>query len=181
MRFPFNEKKATQAAAFLLKRHNASLNYMLLTKLLYYADREALLKRGAPITGDQMVSMDYGPVLSAVLDFIKHTKEPGPTWRAYIETAPNYVVNLLREPEIDELSPFEIQTLAKVDEAHGSKDPFDLSNESHSLPEWRDPHGSSVPIQVEELFEGEKKSEEIADVAANARVEWFFRDLEEND
>jgi hypothetical protein len=181
VRFPFNEKKAAQAGAFLLKRHGGSLNYMLLIKLLYYSDRQALIRRGAPITGDQMVSMDYGPVLSTVLDFIKYTREPGPEWSAYIAKAPNYTVRLVaNEPQVDELSAFELEILQRIDEEHGSKDPFDLSQESHGLPEWRDPHGSSIPISVEDVLEGERNSEkDILDTEANARIEWFFRNLED--
>jgi len=183
VRFPFNEKKASQAAAFILMRHEGSLNYMLLNKLLYYSDREALLTRGAPITGDLMVSMDYGPVLSTVLDFIRHTREPGPDWKAYIERAPNYTVRLrVDNPVIDELSKFELEILQAVDEKHGSKDPFDLSQESHALPEWVDPHGCSIPIPFESVLELEHSSaQDIRDTQSNAQIEWFFRHLEEPD
>ena len=64
----FNEVKATQAAARLLRNRGGRMSYMKLIKLLYLADREALSRWGRPITTDKYVSMDKGPVLSRVLD-----------------------------------------------------------------------------------------------------------------
>ena len=52
MRMRFNEKKATQAAARFLRLCKGCMNYMKLIKLLYIADREALLRWGRPITTD---------------------------------------------------------------------------------------------------------------------------------
>jgi uncharacterized phage-associated protein len=63
----FNERKATQAAAYLLKRRGGKMSYMKLIKLLYFADRVALSRFGRPITTDRYVSMDRGPVLSHIL------------------------------------------------------------------------------------------------------------------
>jgi uncharacterized phage-associated protein len=57
VRFPFDERKAAQAAAYLLKKHDGRLNFMKLIKLLYLADRKSLLENGKPITGDRMLAM----------------------------------------------------------------------------------------------------------------------------
>jgi uncharacterized phage-associated protein len=66
----FDESKATEAAAFLLSRSDQTMNYMKLIKLLYLADREALIRWGRPISTDRYVSMKHGPVLSNVLNLI---------------------------------------------------------------------------------------------------------------
>ena len=76
-RLPFNEKKATQAAAHLLKLRGGKMSYMKLIKLLYLADREAILAWGRPITTDGYASMDRGPVLSRVLDLATDGEDPG--------------------------------------------------------------------------------------------------------
>ncbi len=68
MRLRFNERKATQAAAHLLKLRGGEMSFMKLINLLYLADRSALLQWVRPITTDSYVSMDRGPVLSRVLD-----------------------------------------------------------------------------------------------------------------
>src|SRR4051812_9596906 len=52
MRISFNEQKATQAAARLLELRGGRISYLKLIKLLYLADREALLQWGRPITTD---------------------------------------------------------------------------------------------------------------------------------
>jgi uncharacterized phage-associated protein len=44
--------------------------YIKLIKLLYLADREALLRWGRPITTDRHVSMPKGPVVSQIYDLI---------------------------------------------------------------------------------------------------------------
>ena len=43
-------------------------DYIKLIKLLYLADRAALIETGSPITGDRYVSMKFGPVLSNVFE-----------------------------------------------------------------------------------------------------------------
>ncbi len=74
---PFNETKATQAAAHLIKRRGQGyMSYMKLIKLLYFADREALLRWGSPITADTFYSMDRGPVLSRVHDLVTEGASP---------------------------------------------------------------------------------------------------------
>ena len=42
MASPFNERKATEAAAHLLALRGGQMHYLKLLKLLYIADREAL-------------------------------------------------------------------------------------------------------------------------------------------
>ena len=76
-RIRFNEKKATQAAAHLLRLRGGRMSYMKLIKLLYLADREALLRWGRTISTDRYVSMDRGPVLSRVLDLATDGEDPG--------------------------------------------------------------------------------------------------------
>ena len=73
----FNERKATQAAAFLLKIRGGRMSYLKLIKLLYLADRAALARWGRPITTDRHVSMNHGPVLSRVLDLVNDGDAPG--------------------------------------------------------------------------------------------------------
>jgi hypothetical protein len=48
----FDERKATEATALLLSLRGGQMHYMKLIKLLYLADRRALLRWGIPITTD---------------------------------------------------------------------------------------------------------------------------------
>src|SRR5438876_12443906 len=112
----FREDRTTQAAARLLKRRGGRMPYLSLIKLLYLADRKALLELGRPISYDLFVSMPHGPVLSRTLDLI--TGEPDPKdpsyWRKYISGPENYHVRLLSEAPNDRLSTAEETILDRV-------------------------------------------------------------------
>jgi len=77
IRFAFDERKATAAAAFLLEQAGGSLEYFTLIKLMYFADRESLDAFGRPISGDRFVSMANGPALSTVYNLIKQVVPMG--------------------------------------------------------------------------------------------------------
>lgn len=156
---------------------------MHLVKLLYYADRQAILESGRPITGDQMTSMDRGPVLSEILNFVRGEKKPGFDWQEYIsKRRSDFTVGLLKaKPESDKLSHYELDILAEVDKQHGLKDRFDFSAESHRLPEWTDPDGSSIAIEIADILRHEQNSDkDVKDVEEVSRVEWFFRALDDD-
>lgn len=167
MRLPFNEAKAAQAAAFLLKLNGGKMNYMSLIKLLYLADREALLTWGRPVTTDNYVSMDKGPVLSNTLNLINELREPGTPeiWNQYISTPKDYEVQLLKDAPDEELSPAEEELLYKIYAEHGRKNPWQLVGFVHKLPEWQDPHGSAIPIAYRDILSAGNKTEvEIASI-----------------
>ncbi len=163
MRFVFNERRAAQAAAHLLKRNGGEISYMVLIKLLYYADRKSLIRIGRPITGDSMFSMKNGPVLSTILDLIHMGKRDRPSvWFEYVSEPSNYTVSLIKQnPETDELSKYELNMLDEVFEEFGSVEKWDLVEMTHQLPEWHDPDRSSIAIEPETILasEGKDKSE----------------------
>ena len=185
MRFPFNERKAAQAAAYLLARNNGRLNYMKLIKLLYLADRKALLEHGKPITGDRMVSMPKGPVLSGILTLINwgQRREEPCIWLEYISPPRQYEVELADpNPKFDRLSERERRILDQVFERYGRIDKWSLVEITHELPEWRDPRGSSIPIDPADILRAEGFSEEaIRRVAHEAEQAVFMAKLEDLD
>src|SRR5437868_161662 len=105
----FNERRATEAAAFFLKLRGGRMSYLKLIKLLYLLDREALLRWGRPVTTDRYVSMDNGPVVSRIYNLIREQSAPGtdPIWRSYISAPLEWEVSLLSSPDPEELSPAE--------------------------------------------------------------------------
>lgn len=174
MRFVFNERKAAQAAAQLLLMHTGhSMDLYRLLKLLYIADRRSLVETGYAITGDTMVSMRFGTVLSSVYDAIKDSRK-FPTWSEYIGRGnENSVVLLEAEPEAGELSRYEVGLLREVHSEFGNYSFNDLRDFTHELPEWRDPGNSSSPIAPEEILRSAGRSEEeIQRVAASAEAHW---------
>lgn len=173
MRPRFREEKATQAAARLLNLRGGRMSYMKLIKLLYLAERESLTRFGAPLTYDSYVSMPYGPVLSATLDRINEPEmyENG-YWEKYIGPKRNYEV-ALNDPKADaprdQLSPAEEALIDEIFQRYGHMSRWELVEFTHTLPEWTDPEGSSLPITPDEILLSEGYTEE--DVA-EMKAEW---------
>jgi uncharacterized phage-associated protein len=163
----FREDRATQAAAFLLKLNKKRIGfpvmrYIKLIKLMYLADREALLCLGHLITYDRLVSMDNGPVLSRVLDLIKG-KVSGEYWRQHISRWLPYWVILTSDPSTDHLSVAEEKILLDVFRRFGHLGWRKLIDLTHRLPEWKDPHGSALTIEPREVLISQDVSAEEAD------------------
>ncbi|WP_371436578.1 Panacea domain-containing protein [Polaromonas sp.] len=158
----FNERKAAQAAAFLLYRAGGRLPLLKLVKLLYLSERHSLKEYGDTITGDSFVAMPHGPVLSMTYDHINGGQpvvEGG--WTAWVaDRSGNDVAlrdaSMIGNPEHDllALSETDIECLEAVWAEFGRMDRWDLVKYTHSeaCPEWEDPKGSSRPIPPARLF-----------------------------
>jgi uncharacterized phage-associated protein len=178
MRPQFQEAKATQLAAFLLKKRGGRMHYLKLIKLMYLIDREGLSRWGRSMTRANYVSMDKGPVLSEVLNLITEERLGESYWRRFISAPQGYEVALENEPEFDEFSRAELRLVEEIYERFGHWNRWDLVHYTHDLPEWRNPNGSSLPIDYREVLQAEGKSyEEIAeimgDIEETARFESY--------
>ncbi len=136
--------------------------YLKLIKLLYLADRKALLDLGRPISCDLFVSMPHGPVLSRTYDLILGEPEKDSYWRRYISAPEDYQIRLLGDAPNDQLSPAEEGILDSVFREFGAMDKWALRDYTHGLPEYHDPDGSSVPIALMEILTGQGVPEEDA-------------------
>jgi uncharacterized phage-associated protein len=177
IKFRFHPEKAVEAAAILLKLHGKPMKYLGLLKMLYIADRLALKTMDQPITGDRYVSMDYGPVLSGVYDLIKGQPVDSalPLWSKYISPRDSNYVDLLQYPGNEELCEEEEMILKQVYNTFGHLDPFHVAEWTDDLPEWKDPHGSAIPILVEDVLRSMGKTEEeIEDISQEAQREAYL-------
>ena len=172
IKFPFNQKRATEAAAYLLRLSGGRKDYGSLLKLLYLADRVSLIEVGCPITGDTMVSMEHGTTLSHLYDIIKKENNTVVTsWSQYISRPDkNKRVKLIAEPPKNELSKYEIKVLGRVHREHGDKSFSQLRNYTHHLEEWENPGKSSAVINPEKILKiAGKKEKEISEIKIYAR------------
>ena len=132
------------------------MSYMKLLKLMYLADRKALLTYGRPITYDRYVSMDHGPVLSQTYNLMVAEESPNDApsyWRSIISEPENYEVTLrVATPPRDQLSRAQESILEDVYREYGALSRWQLVDLVHTLPEWRDPHGSSIPLTLRDLL-----------------------------
>lgn len=134
------------------------MSYMKLLKLLYLADRSALLQHGRPITYDRYVSMDHGPVLSQTYNLMvaeESPDQPPSYWRQFISEPEQYEVHLVSNaPSNSELSPAQEAILDEVFREFGALSRWQIVDFVHTLPEWEDPHGSSIPITFQDVLRG---------------------------
>ena len=179
MRLCFDLDKATEAAAYLLAKHGGKRNYMALIKMLYLADRQALLNSGYPITGDEMYSMRNGPVLSRILDFITWGDSPrsGPgaiKWQRHVGIDPqdSYAAILRDNPGRDHLSDEELGILDDVFARFHKMNQWDLRDLTHTLAEWSNT-SSSKRIDPAEILRNEGwPTEDIQAAIRAAEQRW---------
>lgn len=161
MKLLFNEAKATQAAARFLSLRGGTMSYIKLIKLLYLADREALIRCGRPITTDCYVSMDVGPVVSRIYDLIRNEPSPNSVkvWHKFISEPRDYEVRLLADPGNGQLSPAERQLIDELFRQHGQDSRWAIVDYTYSLPEWTYPDGGALPIEYRDILRAAHKTE----------------------
>ena len=147
--FSFDIRKAMAAVAFLMEQEDGQLDMFLGLKMLYLADKEALIRWGKTITGDSFVSMPKGPVLTEIYNLFKgsgpeeHQKE----WDAHFSELVSHSIRLVQPVEVDLLSEREKEVLEDARKQINSFAPWAVARWLHdACPEWEDPHGSSAPI-----------------------------------
>ena len=175
----YNQRKAAQVAAHFIVMAGGQLNVLKLTKLLYLADRTMLDQFEYSLTGDNLVSMPHGPVLSQTLDCTKGRFEKIPDgWENWIAPPAHHNVTLARttplRDDLDLLSDAEIEVIDAVWVQYGHMDKYSIRNFTHdNCPEWEDPKKSSLPIPYKQLFTALGRSPEDADAAAQRLKEQF--------
>ena len=148
------------------------MSYLKLMKMMYLAEKQFLLTHGERLTGDEMVSMPYGPVLSSAYGCFMGGSE---YWDSWIENPGGYDLALRssvivneKDPldTFDELSLAEQEVLDSIFNEFGNVSRWALVAKLHDpkfCPEWEDPHGSSYPIPVSALLMKNGKTKREAD------------------
>jgi uncharacterized phage-associated protein len=178
VRFTFNEGKAGEAAAYLLKWGDDPMGQMKLIKLMYIADRRAIEETGFSITGDQIAGMPKGPVLSETLNLIKGVHGGRGKVAGYVQpVTQDEGVRSVKVPsdEPEHLSRFDMRTLKGVHDDFGHLTGEDLKDWLHrNAPEWTEPpNRSRTVIDPAAILKAVGKSdEEVAEIAAEA--DYYF-------
>lgn len=164
----FQTRKAAQVVAFFAAKAGGSINALRVTKLLYLADRKSIDERDHPITNDNYASMPFGPVNSYTYSYINGaaTVRQG-QWLEFIAPRNENDIPLTRNIEIDkdldELSRSDLRILEEIWTEFKDIDRFDLAEWTHKYcPEWRDPNGSSIPIDLASIFAALNKQDPVA-------------------
>jgi uncharacterized phage-associated protein len=152
--FPLKIMKAIQAVGVLFRADGVKrMNYMRLLKLLYLADRESYSDTGRPITGGIVVAMERGPVLEEVYDLIRGQHRSMPLWDSFFRKK-RYDLVELAEPDVGQLSKYEISKLQEITKKFEDMDEWELVQFTHTLPEWKqnDPGKSSKTICLSDIL-----------------------------
>ena len=166
----FSQEKATAVAAYMLRLGGGRMSYLALIKLLYLADREALNRWGFDITTDRHVSMKHGPVVSNTYDLMISDDGQHEYWSQFITPPLGEYEVALKSEAIPEgyLSRAEMKLLAEIYGKFGSWNKWRLRDYTHTLPEWKNPGHSSIPISVRDILKAQGNSDsEIGDVLSD--------------
>ncbi len=176
-RFLFDERKATQTAAYFVSRWpNQAIDKLALVKLLYHVERESLNDLGRPVFGDVYFSLDHGPIVSQALDLMKTNlgdpDQPDGYWLEHIQKGIGNEIKLVVDPGTDDLAPIELRIIDRVYQHNRGKSTSQLRRESHDLPEYQEPAPSSrIPIAAEEILAAQGKTDDEIEEIGKKSIE----------
>jgi uncharacterized phage-associated protein len=153
IKFPFEKDKAIQAVLWLLHRNNGAMDKLTLVKLVFFADREHLVKYGRPIIGGTYYTMEHGPVSSELLDLINSIE----TNDRRIPLKPcGHNIKAADSPNANLLSESDVTILDGIYQIYGHLDGFRLRDLTHELKAYKKnipPKGSRCELPYEDFFE----------------------------
>ena len=127
------------------------------------------------ITGDNLVSMPFGPVNTYTYSYMQgQAADRTDQWAEFIAARRENDIPLakpIKVEDLDELSRADLATLSATWEEFKDIDKFELAEWTHRYcPEWRDPKGSSIPIDFATVFKRLEKQDPI-DLAEQIQAE----------
>lgn len=133
------------------------MNYTKLIKLLYLADRRALIEWGFTVTGDKYVAMKNGPVLSRLFDLIKGkgNGRAQALWGECFFISGNDLKGEKTNWPAETLSQLEEQILAETYERYKDKSFTQMIRLVHDpklCPEWSDPGDGATEISLGQIL-----------------------------
>jgi uncharacterized phage-associated protein len=152
--FAFKPKKFASVVAYLAERR-PGITKKELCKLVFFADKEHLLRYGRPITGDRYYALEQGPVPTRGLDALNEKGDPADVaeilkygklngWTFQPNGQP---------PDLKALSKSDLKVLAEVFEKIGHLPAWQLEELSHREPAWAKASRNG-PMDFELFFEG---------------------------
>jgi uncharacterized phage-associated protein len=135
--FNFNAKKALEVILWLATK-KPNIGYHALLKTLFFAEEYHLNHYGRPIVGDVYLAMEYGPVASTTYDILK---QEALAIELLDDDLPfenvNKKITPLRQPDLRQLSPSDIEALEYAVSQYGDYDFKSLTDISHQHPAWK--------------------------------------------
>lgn len=137
----FQYETATQALNYLAGKSGGTLNKLKALKLIFFADRYHVRKYGRPVTGDEYLAMQYGPVASSVKDIAEMSSFLDAKVAAYakhfIKPVNKNFFRSVAAIDTEQLSQTDIEALDFAWSTFGSFGQFALAEITHVYPEWK--------------------------------------------
>ena len=154
MHFAFNELRAAQAAARILRRHGAPMPAAKLAQLLYLADRWFLVEHHATITGDEFISTSDGPALRRIRDLASSSASaPNSAWPRHVSISPDALACPTPNDDESQLSEAASDFLDRIHDRFAPDPPNELEEHLRSLSEWRGACDEDSPINPREILQ----------------------------
>ncbi len=134
---------------------------MKICKLLFFADKEHLLRYGRPITGDTYYKLEHGPIPSKGLNLLRG--KVGATAAASVQEYFRVVGNTVKPKRQLDMSVFsnsDVKVLEDVKQRLGTLSASKLRRLSHDEPSWKNSNDNQ-PMAFELFFEGHPEAETI--------------------
>lgn len=178
----FCEEKSTQMAVYLLSKEGKHMPSIKLMNLLYLSDRESMDRFGYTMTGDRMIAMPSGPALSSILCLMNgELQEPMKGWGKWVKGAENYHLTLSSTPSNDYYDELSIADIAILDEIYAqfsSMDKLEMRQYIHQhCLEWKNPHGGSFTIKIENVFRALGKNEHEVNILSHLMRQRHEQDI----
>jgi hypothetical protein len=176
MQFCFEEDRAGQAAAWLLRRNGEPMPALKLVALLYLVDRESFIESTYPLTGDEFVVAEDGPTLRTLRQWALGAPcSVGKEWKRYVQPVAEHQWGHTREDDFGALSERDCELLDVVFERHRAATYDELCELARRFPEWRAPAEAPEPIDPATILRHagyeEVDIEEVTDLVGS--VHWL--------
>lgn len=152
----FKLSKAVQALNYFAVKSKGNLNKMKALKLIWLSDRYHLRRYGRTITGDVYFALPFGPVASTTRDILEGSSSLSDGELSYsndyIESTSKYNYKSKGELDAKVFSKTDIEVLDLIFSKYQELDQFQLSDLSHSFPEWKK-YQSAIEQGIASRFE----------------------------
>lgn len=172
--FHFDERKAAQAAAWLLRRHGRPLDAARLATLLYLVDRRAVLESGGPTTGDAWIATEHGPSLRRIAELLDAGSRCKSVWSRYVQPAGRGAVAAADADDCGALSDYDRRLLDETRERFADADESLLRG--CSAEGWGEPGAAAAEIDPRAVLLAAGLTEQhVDDIAIQAEAVRSFQ------
>ena len=166
VQFEFDYEKTIAASLYIVSKNLPELTMAKLFKLLYFSDKDHLVRYGRTITGDEYVAMKDGPVPSNLYDLFKELRNK-PSSQPAVMLAKNIMLeaSTYQYPRLSalgtidpmQLSISDIESLDRILFEFGQFTFLRLRSLTHDTPAWENAWSErtndSAPMRFEDFFE----------------------------